>query len=159
MGKALALVVALILAVTLLFAHLLGDWHRGYHVVQWIAIAIAGVSFVWLALAAAVEWRQQQAGRRSTRDADAESWVAAEIARWRTASYAELVEREGQALHKEVVDSNGKAWVGETQFFWDDAEKQNLRVMVDIFEPGRLVHRSRVVEDFIRAPDGTFVDE
>jgi hypothetical protein len=49
--------------------------------------------------------------------------------------------------------------IGETQVFWDDGEPGPLRVIVDVCEPKPGIVRSIASEDFIRAPDGSFIDE
>jgi hypothetical protein len=89
----------------------------------------------------------------------AEQWVAEEIARWRDAPYEDLAAREGDAIHVEVVDPSGKAWIRETQVFWDDRRERTIRVTVDVWDPARRISRSVAIEAFIRAPDGSFVDE
>jgi len=45
----------------------------------------------------------------------------------------------------------------ETQVFWDDRERQDLRVMVDVWDPSKRLSRSIAKADFIRAPEGSFV--
>jgi hypothetical protein len=49
--------------------------------------------------------------------------------------------------------------MGETQVFWDTGDPGPLRVIVDICEPKRGVERSIASRDFIRATDGSFIDE
>jgi hypothetical protein len=49
--------------------------------------------------------------------------------------------------------------MGETSVFWDRGEPGDIRVMVDICEPRPGIVRSIVSDDFIRAPDGSFVGE
>lgn len=49
--------------------------------------------------------------------------------------------------------------MGETYVFWDSGEDGPLRVMVDVCEPRRGVVSSIASDDFIRAPDGSFVGE
>ena len=89
----------------------------------------------------------------------AEAWVAAEIAHWREVPYFELVGREGEALHAALDGADGNQWVLETQIFWDDGKKENIRVMVDVWNPRRLISTSTAIDSFIRAPDGSFVGE
>lgn len=74
-------------------------------------------------------------------------------------SYAELVEHEGEALHVERIDQHGKAWILETQFFWDDRRRKDIRVTVDVWDPARRISRSVAIDAFIRAADGSFLDE
>jgi len=89
----------------------------------------------------------------------AKDWVAAEIARWRTVSYSRLVEHEGEPVHVEKADQRGKARILETQFFWDDRQRGDIRVTVDVWDPDRRISRSVAIDAFIRAADGSFVDE
>jgi len=60
--------------------------------------------------------------------------------------------------HRRVTTA-GRPLVLETQVFWDDREKTNLRVMVDVWDPAKRVSGSIAKDDFIRAPDGSFVGE
>jgi len=53
--------------------------------------------------------------------------------------YAQLVERDGEALHVELVDSSGE-------------ELGTIRVVVDVREPARWVSRSSAIDAFIPAP-------
>ena len=89
----------------------------------------------------------------------AQAWVAAEISRWRKVPYAELVAREGEALHVDMRDQRGKVWIRETQFFWDDRKRWSIRVTVDVWDPSRRISRSVAIDAFILAPDGSFVGE
>jgi hypothetical protein len=58
-----------------------------------------------------------------------------------------------------MVTAAGKPLMLETQVFWDDREKTNLRVMVDVWDPAKRVSIGIAKDDFIRAPDGSFVGE
>ena len=89
----------------------------------------------------------------------AKEWIATEIARWRARSYSELVEHEGEALHVDKTDQRGKTWILETQFFWDDRRSKDIRVTVDVWDPDRRISRSVAIDAFIRAADGSFLDE
>ena len=91
---------------------------------------------------------------------DAGTWVAAEIDRLRAASYTDLVALEGQAEHQPRETEDGKRLVLETQVFWDDSERRNLRVLVDVWDPSRRVVIGSVARDgFIRAPDESFIGD
>lgn len=91
---------------------------------------------------------------------EAASWVADEIARLRAMTYDQLLADQGEALHCEMLTSGGEVLIRETQVFWDDpTEKQNLRVMVDVWNPRKWISTSIISDDFIRAPDGSFVGE
>jgi hypothetical protein len=62
--------------------------------------------------------------------------------------YAELVAREGEALHVEMQDQRGKVWIRETQFFWYDRKRGSIRVVVDVSGPSRLISRSVAIDAF-----------
>ena len=90
---------------------------------------------------------------------EAATWVEAEIERLRALTYDDLLALEDQPEHRPMDTSAGKVLVRETQVFWDDRDRRNLRVMVDVWDPSKRVSRSIVKDDFIRAPDGSFVGE
>lgn len=92
---------------------------------------------------------------------EASAWVGAEVARLRALDYAELHRHEGHALHCEMLSESGEVLIRETQVHWDDKKRQTLRVIVDVWHPKRrgLVIGSLASEDFIRSPDGSFIDE
>ncbi len=87
-------------------------------------------------------------------------WVATEISRLRALSYANLLREESQPEHRQMMTADGKPLILETQVFWDDREKRNLRVIVDVWDPAKRVSFGSIAKDgFIRAPDGSFIDE
>jgi hypothetical protein len=90
---------------------------------------------------------------------EAAAWVSAEIERLRNLSYDDLLALEGQREHRPMETTDGKTLGLETQIFWDDRERRNLRVVVDVWDPSKRISRSIVTNDFIRAPDGSFVGE
>ncbi len=91
---------------------------------------------------------------------EAAAWVAEEIARLRAASYADLLALEGQAEHQPREAEDGRQLVLEAEVFWDDRERRNLRVFVDVWDASsRVAVGSIAKDDFIRAPDGSFVGE
>jgi len=55
--------------------------------------------------------------------------------------------------------ADGKTLVLEAQVFWDDGKRRNPRAIVDVWDPLQRMSRSIAKDDFIRAPDGSFVDE
>ena len=91
--------------------------------------------------------------------AEAAQWVKDEISRLRALSYQELLRYEGHALHCEMLSHNGRVLMRETQVFWDKDENGPLRSVVDVCEPKPGWVSSIVSESFIRAPDGSFIDE
>ncbi len=59
-----------------------------------------------------------------------------------------------------MTTSDGTLLILETQVFWDDDERTNLRVIVDVWDPSKRVSFGSIAtDDFIRAPDGSFVGE
>jgi hypothetical protein len=90
---------------------------------------------------------------------EAAAWVSTEIQRLRTLSYEDLAAQEGLREHRPMETAEQKALVMETMIFWDDGERQNLRVMVDVWDPSKHISCSIVIDDFIRAPDGSFIDD
>jgi hypothetical protein len=91
---------------------------------------------------------------------EAAEWVAREIERLRGLSYEDLAMLESQPEHRPVLTAAGTPLMLETQVFWDDREKTNLRVMVDVWDPAKRVSIGSIArDDFIRAPDGSYVGE
>jgi hypothetical protein len=91
---------------------------------------------------------------------EAAGWVATEIVRLRNLSFDDLVRREHQPEHRPMETADGKPLILETQVFWDDRELRNLRVLVDVWDPAKRVSFvSIATDDFIRAPDGSFIGE
>jgi hypothetical protein len=94
---------------------------------------------------------------------EAAQCVAEEIGRLRALSYEELLRYEDHALHCEMLSAAGDVLIRETQVFSDSGGKGgDLRVLVDVWNPegGRWgVVGSIAKDDFIKAPDGSFVDE
>jgi hypothetical protein len=97
-----------------------------------------------------------------TYEQEAAAWIATEIERLRNLSYSDLLSLKSQpAEHRPMETADGKALVMETQLFWDDGKRQNLRVIVDVWDfrvPGHSVIRI-AGRSFIRAPNGSFVGE
>jgi hypothetical protein len=85
---------------------------------------------------------------------EASEWVTSEIQRLRGLSFEELATMESNAEHRPMVTAAANPLMLETQVFWDDREKTNLRVMVGVWDPAKRVSGSIAKDDFIRAPDG-----
>ena len=90
---------------------------------------------------------------------EAAEWVGAETERLRAVSYEDLLGQVGLPIHVEIESRTGRVLMGETQVFYDSPDRETLRVLVDICEPRPGIVRSIVSDDFIRAPDGSFVGE
>lgn len=91
--------------------------------------------------------------RMSPRD-----WVNAKIAELRATTYGELLLRLERPEYADVDDS-GELFVGEVNVFWDDREGGNVRVIVDAWRRPVIGSRTLAKDDFVRAPDGSFVGE
>ena len=91
--------------------------------------------------------------------AEAQEWVRAQIERLRAMSYDELRASLNDSTHYRVTSRTGRVLMGETQVFWDTGKPGPLRIIVDICEPKSGIVHSIASEDFIRAPDGSFIDE
>jgi hypothetical protein len=104
--------------------------------------------------------------------AEARRFLAEEIAGLRALSYEELRSRiprrrrrflfvelvgEDQATTREVVADSGTRYQLETQVFWDGKPERDIRVMVSI-DDGGLSAFLPISDDFIIAPDGSFVE-
>jgi len=91
--------------------------------------------------------------------AEALSIAQAEVTELRQATYSQLVERlVGKQENVERVGKSGASYQVELQAFWDNKPNGNLRVMVSIDDGGWAAF-SPLTEDFIRAPDGSFIGE
>jgi hypothetical protein len=98
--------------------------------------------------------------------AQAESWVVERTSRLRGSSYRQLLAHLDQPIHEELRTASGKTLIRETQVFWDGGRDGPLRVMVDVWDPqfGGKRRWSRgsqslAIDDFILAPEGTFIGE
>ena len=92
-------------------------------------------------------------------EVESREWVETHINRLRSMSYVELLEFLDVPTHYRVESRTGRVLMGESQVFWDRGEEGPLRIMVDICEPKPGVVSSIASDDFIRAPDGSFIDE
>ena len=77
---------------------------------------------------------------------------------WRERPWAQLREEVSQSHRFEVTGESGTWYQGEIQVFWDDKPDGAIRVMASIDDGG---WRALVplTDDFIVAPDGTFIGE
>ncbi len=84
--------------------------------------------------------------------------LRSKIEELRSNSYQELRSRIDQPEAIEVRGSSLKVYQLEWQVFWDDKPEGDLRVMVCI-DDGGVSAFWPTTEDFIIAPDGSFVGE
>ena len=88
---------------------------------------------------------------------EAQRILHAQLLPWREGSYRELCRAVGQSRRFEATGESGLSYQGDVQV-WDDKPNGAIRVMASIDDGG---WRAWVplTEDFVRAPDGTFVGE
>ena len=77
---------------------------------------------------------------------------------WRERSWAQLREGVGQSHRFEETAASGTRYQGEVQVFWDDKPEGAIRVMASIDDGGWRAFVP-LTDDFILAPDGTFIGE
>jgi hypothetical protein len=91
--------------------------------------------------------------------AEAGAILATEVQNLRTRPYFELIRRlldEQETF--EVTAASGVRYQVELDAFWDDKRAKNLRVIGAIDDGGRSSYLP-LTDDFIVAPDGSFVGE
>ena len=81
------------------------------------------------------------------------------LAQYRQLSYSDLLARNDQPVTVERVGPSGTNYQIEMQVFVDDSHRQTLRVLGAIDDFSARWTRSPLCDDFIIAPDGTFVGE
>ena len=89
--------------------------------------------------------------------AEARQLLAAKIAELRRHSYSDLlrfIEPEGL----EVTGPSGATYQLEVEAFWDDKRSKHLRVLASIDDGGWSAFHP-LTDDFIIAPDGSFIGE
>ncbi len=89
---------------------------------------------------------------------EARTLLGKQMTMWRGRSYAELRELVGSDQRFDVVGCSGTRYQGDVQVVWDAAPDGAIRVMASIDDGGWRAFVP-IVDDFIRAPDGTFVGE
>jgi hypothetical protein len=84
--------------------------------------------------------------------------LAERLKRYREHSYDRLVRLIGSQEAEEARAPSGKRYQLEFQVFWDSRPGGDVRVMGSI-DDGGIRAIFPVTDDFIKAPDGTFVGE
>ena len=85
--------------------------------------------------------------------------LAQRLSGYREIAYAELAGRIGTIETDEVEVPSGAAYQLEFQFFWDSKPNGDIRVLGSIGDGGLMTFINPLCDDFIVAPDGTFVGE
>lgn len=89
---------------------------------------------------------------------EAQRILHAQLLPWRERSYRELRRAVGQSQHFEATGESGRSYQGDVQVVWDDKPNGAIRVLASIDDGGWRAFVP-LTEDFIIAPDGTFVGE
>jgi hypothetical protein len=131
------------------------DWAKTAPQGKWIAvdIAVGQVALTWLVL------RRRRASRMISREV-ARGIIEQRLKHLRQVPYAELVKRRGEAHFECIPGAPGREYRVETRVIWDRPKKKNnLRVLVSVAGGGVSVFSRPMLDDFILAPDGSFVGE
>jgi len=89
---------------------------------------------------------------------EARALVATELEKYRRKSYGELAQLVGETKSREVVGPSGVKYQLEIQALWDDKPTGVLRIMASLDDGGASAYVP-LCDDFLVAPDGTFVGE
>jgi hypothetical protein len=89
---------------------------------------------------------------------EAKELLSQEMQRWRARSYADLAALVNEVTTKDVTGASGVAYQIEIQVFWDSKPYGNLRVLGGIDDGGWSAFKP-LNDDFIIAPDGSFIGE
>ena len=91
--------------------------------------------------------------------AEAGALLRDQLGNYRSRSYEALTQLVGHPHTMEVTGPSGTTYQIEIEVFWDDSpENGNVRVLGSI-DDGGLRPILPLCDDFIRAPDGRFIDE
>lgn len=90
---------------------------------------------------------------------EARSVLARHLSEYRAVPYAELAGRIGTTETAEVLAPSGATYQLEFQFFWDSEPNRDIRVLGAVGDGGLRTFINPLSDDFIVAPDGTFVGE
>ena len=89
---------------------------------------------------------------------EAQQLLKARVNQLRAMSYHDLLSLLDKETVIEVDGSSGGRYSIETSVFWDDAKDRDLRVIINIDDGGWRAF-APMTDDFIMAPDGSFVGE
>lgn len=91
--------------------------------------------------------------------AEAREILQRQVDRLRGTSYAELCTQLGEPQAFEVESPTGRVFQLEVETFWDDERARTLPVMAAIDDSTGWRIRDYLRDEFIVAPDGSFVGE
>ena len=89
---------------------------------------------------------------------EAQAILERELAGYRSRSYSELLSLIGHCETVERPSPSGVTYQVEVQVFFDDESERSLRIAGAIDDGGRRAFKP-LCDDFIMAPDGSFVGE
>lgn len=89
---------------------------------------------------------------------EARQVLQAQLEPWRRRAYTDLSNEVGQSQRFEATGPRGTWYQGNVQVFWDDEPNGAVRVIASIDDGGWRAFVP-LTDDFILAPDGTFVGE
>jgi hypothetical protein len=89
---------------------------------------------------------------------EAQQLLKARVNQLRAISYHDLLGLLDKETVVEVEGASGSRYSIETSVFWDGAKDRDLRVIVAIDDGGWRAY-APMTDDFIMAPDGSFVGE
>lgn len=91
---------------------------------------------------------------------EARAILATWLAQFRSESYESIVARIDEEPVTEEIVKGDVTYQLEANFFWDDKQGGDVRVIADISDTASFWSSvSPLCDDFIKAPDGSFVDE
>jgi hypothetical protein len=85
--------------------------------------------------------------------------LADHLVSYRTRTYADLVANISHGGCTDIIGPSGTAYQVEVNIVWDDKPNGNVRVLAAIDDGTFRATFSPVTDDFIKAPDDTFVGE
>ena len=89
---------------------------------------------------------------------EALSVLQGQLQPWRERFWVQLREEVGQSHRFEETAASGTRYQGSVQVFWDDKPDGAIRVMASIDDGGWRAFVP-LTDDFILAPDGTFIGQ
>ena len=90
---------------------------------------------------------------------EAQALLTEQMGMYRARSYADLLAMIGHADCVQITSPSGQYYQIEFNVFWDNKPGGNIRVAAAIDDGSFRASFSPLSDDFLKAPDGTFIDE
>ena len=90
---------------------------------------------------------------------EAQALLRVQLNDYRTRPYASLMELVGTSERTEVAGPSGQPYQCVVNLMWDDKPGGNIRVLAAIDDGTFRTAVVPMTDDFIKAPDGSFVGE